>query len=170
MVVYSSIHYKFATTNLPCNLNNLRKNLKLVITQLCFIKNQLIYFQLRWYRISVLFPEMVRTILFLSSPLAPQGEVPKTLPLVRLATKKILVSVDAVVGRELIATTLPDKHMTAVLPNCVLFRCSQSLESLVTDIAEVNPFSLMSLSYHTDPIQQLHHKPPLTSSGPGASR
>ena len=85
-------------------------------------------------RISALFMEPDSTVLFLSSPLAPHGEVAIYLPLVRLATKKLLVSVDAVVGLELLATTLADKHMATVLPNCVLVRRSQRLESLVTDI------------------------------------
>ena len=65
---------------------------------------------------SALFLELNRTVLFLSSPLAPHGEVAKDLPVVRLATKKLLVSVDAVVGLELLATTLADKHMAIVLP------------------------------------------------------
>ena len=38
--------------------------------------------------------------------LAPYGEVAKYIPVVRLATYKLLVSVDAVVGVELLATTL----------------------------------------------------------------
>ena len=42
--------------------------------------------------------------------------------MVRIATKKLIVSVDAVVGHELLATTLADKHMATVLPNCVLVR------------------------------------------------
>ena len=60
---------------------------------------------------SALFLEMVRTVLFLSSfphtfrlrmvfsmvVLAPHGEVAKTLPMVRLATHKLTVSVGAVV-------------------------------------------------------------------------
>ena len=50
---------------------------------------------------SALFLKLDRTGLFLSSPLAPHGEVGKALPVVRLATKKLLVSVDAVVGLEL---------------------------------------------------------------------
>ena len=54
--------------------------------------------------------------------------------MVRLATKKLLVSVNAVVGLELLGTTFADKHMATVLPNCVLVRRSQKLESLVTDI------------------------------------
>ena len=92
---------------------------------------------------SALFLELERTVLFLSSPLAPHGEVTKTLPVVRFATKKLLVSVDAVVDLELLATTLADKHMATVLPNCVLVRCSQRLESLVTDITGVISLSLM---------------------------
>ena len=61
---------------------------------------------------SALFLELARIILFLSSSphmfrsrmissivvLAPHGEVSKTLPVVRLATQKLIVSVDAVVG------------------------------------------------------------------------
>ena len=53
--------------------------------------------------------------------------------------------------------------MSNVLPHCLLVRCSQRVESLVLG---VNPFFLMSLSYHTDVIQQLHefpHKPPFRS-------
>ena len=37
--------------------------------------------------------------------LAPYGEVAKNLPVVRLATHKLIVSVDDVVGVELLATT-----------------------------------------------------------------
>ena len=92
---------------------------------------------------SALFLELDRTILFLSSPLAPHGEVAKALPVVSLATKKLLVSVDAVVGLELLATTLADNYKATVLPNCVLVSCSQRLESLVTYITEVNPLSLL---------------------------
>ena len=92
---------------------------------------------------SSLFLELDRTVLFLSSPLAQHGKVAKALPVVRFATKKLLVSVDAVVGLELFAITLADKHMATVLPNCVLVRRSQRLEILVTDITGVNPPSLM---------------------------
>ena len=61
------------------------------------------------------FLKLARTVLFLSFRLrmissmvvlAPHGEVAKNLPLVRLATHKLIVSVDAVVGVELLATTL----------------------------------------------------------------
>ena len=55
------------------------------------------------------------------------------------------MSVNAVVGNELLATTVADKHMASVLPNVVLVRHWQRLESLVTDITEVNPLSLLSL-------------------------
>ena len=65
---------------------------------------------------SVLFLELARTVLFLSSflhtfrlrmissmvVLAPHGEVANTLPVVRLAAHKLIVSVDAVVGVELL--------------------------------------------------------------------
>ena len=67
----------------------------------------------------------------------------KNLPVVRLATHKLIVSVDAVVGVELLATTLADKHIATVLPNFVLARRLQRLESFVTDITGVNPLSLL---------------------------
>ena len=106
---------------------------------------------------SALFLELARIILFLSSSphtfrlrmissivvLAPHGEVAKTLPVVRLATHKLIVSVDAVVGVELLATTLAGKHIATVLPNFVLARHLQRLESFVTDITGVNPLSFL---------------------------
>ena len=46
----------------------------------------------------------------------------KKLPVVRLATHKLLVIVDAVVCLELLATALANKHLTTVLPNFVLVR------------------------------------------------
>ena len=54
--------------------------------------------------------------------LAPHGDVAKTFSVVRLAKHKLIVSVDAVVGVELLATTLAAKHMVTVLPNIVLAR------------------------------------------------
>ena len=69
--------------------------------------------------------------------LAPHGEVAKT-PVVRLAPHKLIVSADAIVGVELLATTLSGKHLATVLPNIVLPRHLQRLESFVTDITEVN--------------------------------
>ena len=65
--------------------------------------------------------------------LAPYEEVPKNLPVVRLATHKLIVSVDAVVGVELLGTTLAGNHMATVLPNIVLARHLQRLESFVTE-------------------------------------
>ena len=52
--------------------------------------------------------------------LSPHREVAKTLHMVRLATHKIIVSVDSVVGVELLATTLAGQHIANVLPNFVL--------------------------------------------------
>ena len=83
--------------------------------------------------------------------------------------QNLLVSVDAVVGLELLAKTLADKHMNTVLPNCVLVRDWQRLESLVTDITWMNPFShmlcpttLIPTSNNMNSLRNL----PLTSSGP----
>ena len=101
-----------------------------------------------------LFLELARTVLFLSSSpykfrlriissmvvLAPHGDVAKTLPVVRLATHKLIMYVYAVVGVELLATILAGKHMATVLPNFVLPRHLQKLESFVTDITEGEPF------------------------------
>ena len=106
---------------------------------------------------SALFLELARTVLFLSfSPhifrlriicsmmvLAPHGEVVRTLPMVGHATHNLIVSVDAVVGVELLATTLAGKHIAIVLPNFVLAKHLQRLESFVTDITGVNPVSLL---------------------------
>ena len=75
--------------------------------------------------------------------LAPHEEVAKTRNVVRLATHNLIVSVDAVVGVELLATTLAGKHMATVLPNFVLARHLKKLESFVTDITWVNPLSLL---------------------------
>ena len=44
---------------------------------------------------SALFLELARTVLFLTSPLAPHGEVAKGLPVVRLAIEMLLLSVDS---------------------------------------------------------------------------
>ena len=67
--------------------------------------------------------------------------------MVRVATHKLIVSVDAVVGFELLATILADKHMATVLPKFVLVRRWQGLESLVTDITGVIPLSLSLLCF-----------------------
>ena len=71
--------------------------------------------------------ELYRTVHFFSFTLTPHGEVAKALPMVMLATKKLLVSLDAVFGLELTAITLADKHMATALTNCVLGRRSQRL-------------------------------------------
>ena len=65
--------------------------------------------------------------------LGPHGEVVKALSLESLATHELLVSVDAVVGLKLLATTLADTHMATALPNFVLVMRWQRLECLVTD-------------------------------------
>ena len=63
----------------------------------------------------------------------------------RLAPNKLMVSVDAVVGVELLATTLAGKHNATVLPNFVLARHLQRLDSFVSNITGVNPLSLFVL-------------------------
>ena len=122
---------------------------------------------------SALFLELARTILFLSSSphmfilrmissmvvIAPHGEVAKT-----LATHKLIVSVDAVVGVELLATTPAGKRMATVLLNFVLALNLQRLENFVTDITEVKPFSLLCNNMIS--LTNL----PLTPAGAGARR
>ena len=85
---------------------------------------------------------------------APHGDVAKTCPVVKLATYKLIksvdavvgveliMSVDAVVGVELLATTPAGKHMATVLPNFVLARHLQRLKGFVTENTGVNPLSL----------------------------
>ena len=92
---------------------------------------------------SALFLELSRTVLFLSSPLAPHVKVAKALPVVKLATKNLLVSGNAVVGLALLATTLAAKHLATLLSDCVLVRRMQRLESPFKDITGVNPLSLI---------------------------
>ena len=105
---------------------------------------------------SAFFLELAITVLFFSSSphtfrlrmissmmvLAPLREVAKILPVVRLATHKPIVSVDAVVEVELLATILAGKRIATVLPNFVLAKHLQRLESFVTAITGVNPLSL----------------------------
>ena len=55
-------------------------------------------------------------------PACHTWKVAKAFLVVMLATKKLCMSVVAVVGVELIATTLADKHMATVLPTCVMVR------------------------------------------------
>ena len=72
---------------------------------------------------SALSMELDRTFLFLSSPLAPHGEVAIALPVRRLEIKnKLILSVDDVVGPELCDTTFAYKHIATVLPNYVVVR------------------------------------------------
>ena len=105
--------------------------------------------------------------------LAPHGEVAKTLPVVRLATHKLIVSVDAVVGVELLATTLAGKYMDTVLPNFVLTRHLRRLESFVSDITGVNPLSLVlcppTVIPSSNNMISLKNLPS-TPVGPGARR
>ena len=75
--------------------------------------------------------------------LALHGKVAKTLPVVRLATHKLTVSVEAVVRVELLATTLAGKHIATVLPYFVLAKHLQRVESFITDITGVNPRFLL---------------------------
>ena len=95
------------------------------------------------------------------------GEVTKTLPVVRLAIHKLIVSVDAVNGLEHLATALAGKHIATLLPNFMLAKHLQRLEIFVTEITGVNPLSLScAVSSHNDPIQQQHdfpHKPALNT-------
>ena len=105
--------------------------------------------------------------------LALYVEVAKTLHAMRLATHKIIVSVDAVVRVKLLATTHAGKHMATVLPNFVLARQLQRLESFVTDFTGVNPLSLVlcpstQIPFSNDMIFLTNL--PSTPAGPGASR
>ena len=106
---------------------------------------------------SALFLELARIVLFLSFShhtfrlrmissmvvLARHGAVAKTLPMVRLATHKLILPVYTVVGVELLATTNVGKHIATVLPNFVLAKYLQRLECCVTVITGVNRLSLL---------------------------
>ena len=72
----------------------------------------------------------------------------------------------AVVGVELLATTLASKNIASVLPHFVLANHLQRLDSFVTDITGLDrgepSLSSCAFSPHTDLIQQQHdflHKP-----------
>ena len=89
---------------------------------------------------SALFLELARAasphtfrlrIIFSIVVLAPLVEVAKSLPVGRLDTQKLIVSVSTVLGVELLATTL-----ATVLPNFVLTKHLQKLESFVRDIIQ----------------------------------
>ena len=91
----------------------------------------------------------------------------------RLATYKFLVSVDAVVGLELHATTLGDKNYATVRQNVVLLRRWQRPESLVTDITGVKPLSCVLCPPTRIPSTNNMNaltKIFSTPAGPGASR
>ena len=63
-------------------------------------------------------------------------------------------------GLHRLSVLIAGKHFATVIPNFVLARHLQRLESFVTDITEVNPHSLScALSPHTDPIQRQHDFP-----------
>ena len=83
------------------------------------------------------------------------------------------MSVDAVVGVELLDTALAGKHKATVLPNFVLARHLQRLEIFVTDITEVNPLSLVlcppTLLPSSNNMISLTNLPS-TPAGPGARR
>ena len=137
---------------------------------------------------SALFLELARSVLFLfSSPhtfrlkmiasmvvLATHGEVAKTLHVVRLATHKLIGPVAAVVGVELLGTTLAGKHIATVLPNCELARHLQRLENFVTNITGMHPLSLLyffrpTLIPSSNNMISLTNLPS-TPAGPVASR
>ena len=87
-------------------------------------------------------------------------EVAKILPVVRLAPHKlVLVCADAVVGVTLLATTLAGKHMATVLPNFLLARHLQRLESFSHTLQGLSLSLSYALSSHTDPIHQQHDFP-----------
>ena len=104
--------------------------------------------------------------------LAPHGDVAKNLPVVRLASHKLIVSVDAVVGVKLLATTVAGKQIATVLQNFVLARHLQRLESFVTDRGEpflsllICPPTLIQSSNNMFSLTNL----PSTHAVPGASR
>ena len=75
--------------------------------------------------------------------ITPHREVEKALRVVRLATHKLLMFVDAVVGVELLASILPTKQMATVLPNNVLVRRCPRLQTLVKDTTGMNFFSML---------------------------
>ena len=79
--------------------------------------------------------ELARTVLILSSSpitfrirmissmiFSCPTKVAKALPVARLATQKLLVSVDAIVCLGLLVNALTDKHMDIELPNLLLVR------------------------------------------------
>ena len=116
----------------------------------------------------------VRDREFKAFPLANIRERKFGSSLVRLTTHKLIVSVDAVIGVELLATTLAGKHMATVPPHFVLARHLQRLESFVTYTTRGNHLSLMcfvppTLIPSSNNMISLTNLPS-TPAGPGASR
>ena len=68
--------------------------------------------------------------------LAPHGEVVKTLPMLRVATHTLNVSVDAVVGVEPLATTLAGKYIVTVLPN---FELAKQMNTPIHVLLKADP-------------------------------
>ena len=116
-----------------------------------------------------LFLELAGTVLFLFFSmvvLAPHGEVAKALPVVRLATHKLLVSVDNVVGLELLATTLEDNTWLLCCQIMCCLGVPKDLKALSHTVQRCTLSLLFAWSPHTDPIQQQHefpHKPALNT-------
>ena len=136
---------------------------------------------------SALFLELVRTILFFSSSLptfrlrtissmvviAPHKEVAKTLPVVRLATHKLIMSIDPVVGVELLSTTLAGKHITSVLPNLCWLDICKDLKAFLQTLQGCTLSLSCAVSPHNDPIQQQYdfpHKPTLDTCRPSCEQ
>ena len=99
----------------------------------------------------------------------------KILPVVRLATHELIVSVDAVVGVTHLAITLTGKHIATVLPNFVLAMHLQRIKSFVTDIKGLNPLYLCLVNFPPTLIPFINNMISLTNltltpAGPGTSR
>ena len=104
--------------------------------------------------------------------LVPHGEVPKTLPVLRLATQKPILFVDAFFGVELLATTFAGKDMATVLPNSVrlgickdLKALSQTLQGELSHSLVLCPFTLIPSSNNMISLTNL----PLKPVGPSTS-
>ena len=87
--------------------------------------------------------------------LALHGEVAKALPMVRLATHKLLVYVDAL----LVLIFLPQPLQTNSWPICRQIVCWLLVESLVPDITRLNVYPSCAWSPLTYPIRQQYKYP-----------
>ena len=94
----------------------------------------------------------------------------KTHSVVRLTTHKLSGSVGAVVGVELLATTLAGKHIATVLPNFVLAWHLQRLENFVTDSTGMHPLSLLCFLPPTLIQNNFPHKPTLDTCRPSCQQ